>query len=204
MNTSHPKSSGFDDDFDAKIDNTNTRGELLEDTAKLDQYLEHVHGALFRAEDVLKKADDRIGKANAAIARIEAATATLEKSAEKIEPALNSLADNISKDKRFKFTAQLSDKSIESIRAEHGEFIKEEKKLLEVHREALKKSFSKSVTEEKQAFENHKNELERTKEYGEGVWFSQRTWNWILCLLLAWGIWFVASVTLIVLVIAKR
>lgn len=199
MNTSHPKSSGFDDDFDAKFDNINARAELLEDTAKLDQYLEHVDGKLYRAEEVIKKADDRIGKANAAIARIEAVTATLEKSAEKIEPALNSLADNISKDKRFKFTAQLSDKSIESIRAEHGEFIKEEDELLKGHRAALKKSINLSIAEQKQAFENHKNELEREMRYGEGIWLSTKAWKWAGGLLLAWGIWFVVSIAVLII-----
>lgn len=204
MNTSHPKSSGFDEDIDVKFDNMNTRAELLEDTAKLDQYLEHVDGKLYRAEEVMKEADDRIGKANAAIARIEAVTGKLEKSAEKIEPALNALADNISKDKRFKFTAQLSDKSIESIRAEHGEFIKEEEELLKGHRAALKKSFSESVAEEKKAFENHKIEMERTKEYGEGVWFSQRAWNWIFGFMIVSGIWLVASLTMVIAIWVMR
>ena len=89
MNTSHPKSSGFDDDIDVKFDNMNTRAELLEDTAKLDQYLEQVNGNLYRAEELMKEADKMI-------TRIESATGALERSANKIEPALNALADNIS------------------------------------------------------------------------------------------------------------
>lgn len=64
--------------------------------------------------------------------------------------------------------------TIKSIKAEHEEFVKEEKKLLSEHREALKTYMSESVAEEKQVFENHKIEMERTKEYGEGVWFSKR------------------------------
>lgn len=202
-NTSHPKSSGLDD-IDLVLGNVNKKEELQDETEKLDRYLEQVHGALFRAEKVLKKADEQIGKADAAITRIETATGALERSAEKIEPALTTMADNISKDKRFKFTAQLDDKSIKSVKAEHGEFIEEEKKLLTEHREALKKSMSESVAEEKQAFENHQKEMERTKEYGEGVWFSKRAWSWIGGLLLGWGIWFVASGILIILAIVKR
>ena len=189
-NTSHPKSSGLDD-FDLVLGNVNKKEELQDETEKLDRYLEQVHGALFRAEEVIKKADS-------AITRIEAATGALERSAGKIEPALTTMADNISKDKRFKFTAQLDDKSIASVKAEHGEFIKEEKKLLAEHREALKKSMSESVEEERKALENHQREMERTKEYGEGVWFSKRAWNWIGGLLLVWGIWFVASVILLI------
>lgn len=196
-NTKHPVSSGFDD-IDAVIGRVNKKEELQDSTEKLDRYLEHVNGALFRAEEVIKKVDDRIKKADDAITRIETATGALERSANKIEPALNSLADNISKDKRFKFTAQLDDKSIESVRAEHGEFIAEEKKLLAEHREAFKNSMSESVSEEKKAFENHKIEMERTKEYGEGIWLSQRAWSWVGGLLIGWGTWFVASVILLI------
>ena len=186
-NTKHPVSSGFDD-VDIVLSNVNKKEELQDCTEKLDRHLEHVNGALFRAEEVIKKADD-------AITRIETATGALERSANKIEPALNSLANNISKDKRFKFTAQLDDKSIESVRAKHEEFIAEENKVLAQHREALKKSMSESVDDEKKAFENHKNEMERTKEYGEGVWFSQRVWNWISGFMVVSGFWLVASVT---------
>ena len=196
-NTSHPKSSGLDD-FDLVLGNVNKKEELQDETEKLDRYLERVHGALFRAEEVIKKADEQIGKADAAIARIETATGALEKSAEKIEPALNTMADNISKDKRFKFTAQLDDKSIASVKAEHGEFITEEKKLLEEHRKALKKSILLAIADQKQAFENHKIEMEREREYGDGIWLSKRAWNWAGGLLLAWGIWFVASVILLI------
>lgn len=196
-NTSHPKSSGLDD-FDLVLGNVNKKEELQDETEKLDRYLEHVHGALFRAEEVIKKADEQIGKADAAIAKIETATGALEKSAEKIEPALNSLADDISKDKRFKFTAQLDDKSIASVKAEHGEFIKDEKKLLEEHRQALKKSIFLAVADQKQAFENHKIEMEREREYGDGIWLSKKAWNWAGGLLLVWGLWFVASVILLI------
>ena len=196
-NTSHPKSSGLDD-FDLVLGNINKKEELQDETEKLDRYLEHVHGALFRAEEVIKKADEQIGKADAAITRIETATGALERSAEKIEPALNSLADDISKDKRFKFTAQLDDKSIASVKAEHGEFIKDEKKLLEEHRKDLKKSIFLAVADQKQAFENNKIEMEREREYGDGIWLSKRAWNWAGGLLLVGGLWFVASVILLI------
>ena len=198
-NTLHPKSSGLDD-FDLVLDNVKKKEELQDETEKLDRYLENVNGTLFRAEEAMKTMEDRIGKADAAISRIEAATGALERSAGKIEPALNSLADNISKDKRFKFTAQLDDKSIESVKAKHEEFIAEEKKLLSDHRETLRKSMSASLAEQRQAFENHKIEMERTKEYGEGVWFSQRAWNWIYGFMVVAGFWFVASIVALLVI----
>ena len=194
-NTKHPVSSGFDD-VDIVLSNINKKEELQDENEKLDARMEQVNGSLFRAEEALKKAE-------AIVARIETVTESLTKSADKIEPALNAMADHMSKDKRFKFTAQLDDKAITSIKAQHEEFVKEEKKLLIEHREALKKSMSESVAEEKKAFENHKIEMERTKEYGEGVWLSKRAWDWIFGVLLVCGIWFVASVTLLILVIVQ-
>lgn len=195
-NTKHPVTSGFDD-VDIVISNVNKKEELQDENEKLDARMEQVNVALYRAEEALKKA-------NAIVTRIETATESLSKSADKIEPALNAMADNMSKDKRFKFTAQLDDKSIKSIKAEHEEFVKEEKKLLSEHREALKTSMSESVAEEKQAFENHKIEMERTKEYGEGVWFSKRAWDWIFGFMIISGFWFVASITAVIILWTKR
>ena len=195
-NTKHPVTSGFDD-VDIVLSNVNKKEELQDENEKLDARMEQVNGSLYRAEEALKKA-------NAIVTRIETATESLTKSADKIEPALNAMADNMSKDKRFKFTAQLDDKSIKSIKAQHEEFVKEEKKLLSEHREALKKFMSESVAEEKKAFENHKIEMERTKEYGEGVWFSKRAWNWISGFLTVSGIWLVASITLVIVLLIEK
>ena len=195
-NTKHPVTSGFDD-VDIVLSNVNKKEELQDENEKLDARMEQVNGALYRAEEALKKA-------NAIVTRIETATESLSKRADKIEPALNAMADNMSKDKRIKFTAQLDDKSIKSIKAEHEEFVKEEKKLLSEHREALKTSMSESVAEEKQAFENHKIEMERTKEYGEGVWFSKRAWDWIFGFMIVSGFWFVASITAVIILWTKR
>ena len=195
-NTKHPVTSGFDD-VDIVLSNVNKKEELQDENEKLDARMEQVNGALYRAEEALKKA-------NAIVTRIETATESLSKSADKIEPALNAMADNMSKDKRIKFTAKLDDKSIKSIKAEHEEFVKEEKKLLSEHREALKTSMSESVAEEKQAFENHKIEMERTKEYGEGVWFSKRAWDWIFGFMIVSGFWFVASITAVIILWTKR
>ena len=101
-NTTHPKSSGLDD-VDAVLENINTKEELIQDTGKLNQYLEHVHGAVFRAEKVMKEADSKIE-------RLESVTKSVEKSAELIDPALKTLVDHYEKDTPFHFTARLNDK----------------------------------------------------------------------------------------------
>ena len=202
-NTTHPKSSGFDDEIEAKLDNINTREELLEDTGKLNQYLEHVRGAVFRAQKVMKEADEKIE-------RLESVTKSVENSAKLIEPALNSMADNISKDKHFHFTARLEDTAIDSIKAMHEEFKEEEKEFLKKHIKAEKnmiatfeetqtKAHTQFMTKMQQAFESHEKEMERIQRYGEGVWLNKRTWQRVIGLIIVWGFWFVASITILII-----
>lgn len=202
-NTSHPKSSGFDDEIEAKLDNINTREELLEDTGKLNQYLEHVHGAAFRAEKVMKEADGQIE-------RLESVTKSVEKSAKLIEPALNSMADNISKDKHFHFTARLEDAALDSIKDMHREFIEGEKEFLNKHliseanmitsfAQKQAKVHAQFMTALNQSFDYHKSEMERIQRYGEGVWLNKRTWQWVIGLIIVWGVWFVASITFLII-----
>ena len=202
-NTTHPKSSGFDDEIEAKLDNINTREELLEDTGKLNQYLEHVHGAAFRAEKVMKEADGQIE-------RLESVTKSVEKSAKLIEPALNSMADNISKDKHFHFTARLEDAALDSIKDMHREFIEGEKEFLNKHliseanmitsfAQKQAKEHAQFMTALNQSFDYHKSEMERIQRYGEGVWLNKRTWQWVIGLIIVWGVWFVASISFLII-----
>ena len=202
-NTTHPKSSGFDDEIEVKLDNINTREELLEDTGKLNQYLEHVHGAAFRAEKMMKEADGQIE-------RLESVTKSVEKSAKLIEPALNSMADNISKDKHFHFTARLEDAALDSIKDMHREFIEGEKEFLNKHliseanmitsfAQKQAKVHAQFMTALNQSFDYHKSEMERIQRYGEGVWLNKRTWQWVIGLIIVWGVWFVASITFLII-----
>ena len=202
-NTSHPKSSGLDDEIEAKLDNINTREELLEDTGKLNQYLEHVHGAAFRAEKVMKEADGQIE-------RLESVTKSVEKIAKLIEPALNSMADNISKDKHFHFTARLEDAALDSIKDMHREFIEGEKEFLNKHliseanmitsfAQKQAKEHAQFMTALNQSFDYHKSEMERIQRYGEGVWLNKRTWQWVIGLIIVWGVWFVASISFLII-----
>ena len=197
-NTTHPKSSGLDD-VDAVLENINTKEELIQDTGKLNQFLEHVHGAVFRAEKVMEEADGKIE-------RLESVTKSVEKSAKLIEPALNSMADNISKDKHFHFTARLEDTALDSIKDMHREFKEDENEFLKKHIKAEKNmiaTFEENQTNAhtqfmakmQQAFESHEKEMEKIQRYGQGVWLNKRTWQWVIGLLIAWGWWFVASIT---------
>ena len=198
-NTTHPKSSGLDD-VDAVLDNINTKEELIQDTGKLSQYLEHVHGAVFRAEKVMQEADSKIE-------RLESVTKSVEKSAELIDPALKTLVDHYEKDTPFHFTARLNDKSTEQIKQMHREFKEDEKEFLKKHIKAEKNmiatfeenqttAHTQFMTNMQQAFESHEKEMEKIQRYGQGVWLNKRTWQWVIGLLIALGWWFVASITL--------
>lgn len=198
-NTTHPKSSGLDD-VDAVLENINTKEELIQDTGKLNQYLEHVHGAVFRAEKVMKEADSKIE-------RLESVTKSVEKSAELIDPALKTLVDHYEKDTPFHFTARLNDKSTEQIKQMHREFKEDEKEFLKKHIKAEKNmiatfeenqttAHTQFMTKMQQAFESHEKEMEKIQRYGQGVWLNKRTWQWVIGLLIALGWWFVASITL--------
>ncbi len=198
-NTTHPKSSGLDD-VDAVLENINTKEELIQDTGKLNQYLEHVHGAVFRAEQVMKEADSKIE-------RLESVTKSVEKSAELIDPALKTLVDHYEKDTPFHFTARLNDKSTEQIKQMHREFKEDEKEFLKKHIKAEKNmiatfeenqttAHTQFMTNMQQAFESHEKEMEKIQRYGQGVWLNKRTWQWVIGLLIALGWWFVASITL--------
>jgi hypothetical protein len=198
-NTTHPKSSGLDD-VDAVLENINTKEELIQDTGKLNQYLEHVHGAVFRAEKVMKEADSKIE-------RLESVTKSVEKSAELIDPALKTLVDHYEKDTPFHFTARLNDKSTEQIKQMHREFKEDEKEFLKKHIKAEKNmiatfeenqttAHTQFMTNMQQAFESHEKEMEKIQRYGQGVWLNKRTWQWVIGLLIALGWWFVASITL--------
>ena len=198
-NTTHPKSSGLDD-VDAVLENINTKEELIQDTGKLNQYLEHVHGAVFRVEKVMKEADSKIE-------RLESVTKSVEKSAELIDPALKTLVDHYEKDTPFHFTARLNDKSTEQIKQMHREFKEDEKEFLKKHIKAEKNmiatfeenqttAHTQFMTNMQQAFESHEKEMEKIQRYGQGVWLNKRTWQWVIGLLIALGWWFVASITL--------
>ena len=166
----------------------------------MNQYLEHVHGAVFRAEKVMQEADSKIE-------RLESVTKSVEKSAELIDPALKTLVDHYEKDTPFHFTARLNDKSTEQIKQMHREFKEDEKEFLKKHIKAEKNmiatfeenqttAHTQFMTKMQQAFESHEKEMEKIQRYGQGVWLNKRTWQWVIGLLIALGWWFVASITL--------
>ena len=120
------------------------------------------------------------------------------------------MADNISKDKHFHFTARLEDAALDSIKDMHREFIEGEKEFLNKHliseanmitsfAQKQAKVHAQFMTALNQSFDYHKSEMERIQRYGEGVWLNKRTWQWVIGLIIVWGVWFVASITFLII-----
>ena len=65
-----------------------------------------------------------------------------------------------------KFTVQLDDQSVETVKGIHGEFFTNEKKLIEEAQEKMEKMLSQ-----------HREKLKRIKD-GESVWLSFKAWMW--------------------------
>ena len=200
-NNTHPKSSGLDD-IDIELENISKTEELQQKKEQLDQYLESVNGSLTRVEQAIKDAETVATK-------IETATTSLTNSADKIQPALDSLVENAPKDARLKFSAQLSDDAIQQLQTLHDGFIEDEKTRLRAHLEEEKAimagfivvqmmAFKQWTQALKKAFGQHVKDMEDVKRYGQGIWLSKRSWDWIQGALIGLGIWFVACVTFLI------
>ena len=206
-NNTHPKSSGLDD-IDITLENISKTEELQQKKEQLDLYLESVNGTITRAEQAIKDAE-------AVAKKIETATTSLTNSADKIQPALDSLVENAPKDARLKFTAQLSDDAIQQIQTLHNGFLEGEKTRLTAHLEEEKAimagfivvqmmAFKQWVQTLKKAVEQHVKDMEDVKRYGEGIWLSKRSWEWIQGALIGLGIWFVAFMTIVIVLYVQR
>ena len=206
-NNTHPKSSGLDD-IDIELENISKTEELQQKKEQLDLYLESVNGSLTRVEQAIKDAETVATK-------IETATSSLTNSADKIQPALDSLVENAPKDARLKVTAQLSDDAIQQLETLHTGFIEDDKTRLTAHLEKEKAimagfivvqmmAFKQWVQTLKKAFDKHVDEMDRVKRYGEGIWLSKRSWDWIQGALIGLGIWFVAFMTIVIVLYVQR
>ena len=72
-----------------------------------------------------------------------------------------------------KFTVQLDDQSIETVKGIHSEFFTNEKKLIEEAQEKMEKMLSQ-----------HREKLKRIKD-GESVWLSFKAWIWAIIIVIA-------------------
>ena len=83
-----------------------------------------------------------------------------------IEWTLDDTRELLEKLEGKKFTVQLDDQSIETVKGIHSEFFENEKKLIEGAHQEIEKTLSK-----------HREKLKRIKD-GESVWLSFKAWIW--------------------------
>ena len=83
-----------------------------------------------------------------------------------IEWTLDDIRELLEKLEGKKFTVQLDDQSIETVKGIHSEFFENEKKLIEGAHQEIEKTLSK-----------HREKLKRIKD-GESVWLSFKAWIW--------------------------
>ena len=72
-----------------------------------------------------------------------------------------------------KFTVQLDDQSIETVKGIHSEFFANEKKLIEGAHQEIEKMLTQ-----------HREKLKRIKD-GESVWLSFKAWVWAIVIVIA-------------------
>ena len=83
-----------------------------------------------------------------------------------IEWTLDDTRELLEKLEGKKFTVQLDDQSIETVKGIHSEFFANEKKLIEGAHQEMEKMLSR-----------HREKLKRIKD-GESVWLSFKAWMW--------------------------
>ena len=89
-----------------------------------------------------------------------------------IEWTLDDIRELLEKLEGKKFTVQLDDQSIETVKGIHGEFFANEKKLIEGAHQEMEKMLTQ-----------HREKLKRIKD-GESVWLSFKAWMWGIVLFL--------------------
>lgn len=87
-----------------------------------------------------------------------------------IEWTLDDTRELLEKLNGKKFTVQLDDQSIETVKGIHSEFFANEKKLIEEAQQRMEKMLSQ-----------HREKLKRIKD-GESVWLSFKAWVWAIIL----------------------
>ena len=85
-----------------------------------------------------------------------------------IEWTLDDTRELLEKLEGKKFTVQLDDQSIETVKGMHSEFFANEKKLIEEAQQRMEKMLSQ-----------HREKLKRIKD-GESVWLSFKAWVWAI------------------------
>ena len=133
--------------------------ELQKESANLDKQLDQLRRVIWALEE------DQVTVIQASADLDDQLNSIIETSWV-IEWTLDDIRELLEKLQGMKFTVQLDDQSIETVKGIHSEFFENEKKLIEGAHQEIEKTLSK-----------HREKLKRIKD-GESVWLSFKAWIW--------------------------
>lgn len=152
--------------FAEMLEEIHEDNELRKETTNLDKQLDQLRRVIWALEEdqvtVIQASADLDDQLNSIIETSMAIEWTLEDTRELLE-SLNGK----------KFTVQLDDQSIETVKSIHGEFFTNEKRLIEEAQQRMEKMLSQ-----------HREKLKRIKD-GESVWLSFKAWVWAIIIVIA-------------------
>ena len=152
-----PPKTGLD--FGAMMDEIDKEEELKQETVNLDKQLDQLRRVIWALEE------DQVTVIQASADLDDQLNSIIETSWV-IEWTLDDTREFLEKLEGKKFTVQLDDQSIETVKGIHSEFFANEKKLIEGAHQEMEKMLTQ-----------HREKLKRIKD-GESVWLSFKAWIW--------------------------
>ena len=137
--------------------------ELRKESTSLEKQIDHLRSVIWTLEE------DQVTVIQASADLDDQLNSIIETSWV-IEWTLDDTRELLEKLEGKKFTVQLDDQSIETVKGMHSEFFANEKKLIEEAQQRMEKMLSQ-----------HREKLKRIKD-GESVWLSFKAWVWAIIL----------------------
>ena len=135
--------------------------ELRKESTSLEKQIDQIHSVIWTLEE------DQVTVIQASADLDDQLNSIIETSWV-IEWTLDDTRELLEKLEGKKFTVQLDDQSIETVKGMHSEFFANEKKLIEEAQQRMEKMLSQ-----------HREKLKRIKD-GESVWLSFKAWVWAI------------------------
>lgn len=154
-----PPKTGLD--FGAMMDEIDREEELKQESTNLEKQIDQLRSVIWTLEE------DQVTVIQASADLDDQLNSIIETSWV-IEWTLDDTRELLEKLEGKKFTFQLDDQSIETVKGMHSEFFANEKKLIEEAQQRMEKMLSQ-----------HREKLKRIKD-GESVWLSFKAWVWAI------------------------
>ena len=151
--------------FAEMLEEIHEDNELRKETTNLDKQLDQLRRVIWALEE------DQVTVIQASADLDDQLNSIIETSWV-IEWTLDDTRELLEKLEGKKFTVQLDDQSIETVKGIHADFFTNEKKLIEEAQQRMEKMLSQ-----------HREKLKRIKD-GESVWLSFKAWMWGMVLVL--------------------